>query len=122
MEYSIRLSENHSYVELKIVGDFTATEMLRLVAESHSFGKSNDVHNYLVDSLSARNIDSAMGNYQFAYKDMPEVEEVDPLARVAVLVSPDDHSHDFIETVAFNTGSTLKIFRSFNEAINFLDQ
>ena len=58
----------------------------------------------------ARNTDSIVENYDFAYKDMSETENIDRLARVAILSSPGDHSHDFIETVTRNSGLNVKLF------------
>ena len=46
----------------------------------------------------------------FAYKDMQLAEGIDLNAIVATLVSPDDHSHDFIETVSRNAGLNVTLF------------
>ena len=51
MEYDIAVSEDRTYIILKISGDFTANDMLKLVAESHSLGKSLDIHDYLVERV-----------------------------------------------------------------------
>jgi hypothetical protein len=40
--------------------------------------------------------------------------------RVAVLVRPEDHSHDFAETVTKNAGQDITIFRDREAAINHL--
>lgn len=39
---------------------------------------------------------------------------------VALLVSPDDHSHDFIETVARNAGLNVTIFTDLQAAKAYL--
>ena len=78
------------------------------------------IHNFLVDVTNARNIDSAMGTHKFAYSDMKTTEGVDRLARVAGLISPGDHSHDFVETVSYNAGMFLKLFTDLDKAIEYL--
>jgi hypothetical protein len=120
MECSTKVSEDREYIFLKVVGDFTAKDMMKCVVESHMLGQQLGIHCYLVDVTNARNIDSAMGNYEFAYSDMKTTEGVDPLARVAGLVSPGNHSHDFVETVSANSGMDLKLFTDLAEAIDYL--
>jgi hypothetical protein len=120
MKYTIRPSEDRRYVLLKIEGNFTAREMMACVVESHSVGKELGVRNYLVDVRKAKNVDTALGNREFAYSDMKQTEGVDPHARVAGLVSPGDHSHDFVATVSANAGMSLKLFTDFDEAICYL--
>ncbi len=116
MEYSIKPSEDSRYIILKIKGDFTAKEMMTCIIESHALGREIGVRSYLVDVTEARNVDSAMGNVNFAYSDMKETNGIDPHARVAGLVSPGDRSHDFVATVSANAGMSLKLFTDLDEA------
>ena len=58
--------------------------------------------------------------YQFAYTDMRKMEGMDLHARVATLVSPEDHSHEFMATVANNAGLDVNLFTNAEEAIHFL--
>ena len=120
MEYSISKSDDSNYIILKVVGEFTANSFMKCIIEAHALGKEMGIHRYLVDATNARNIDSAFGSYKFAYHDMKNTEGVNPLARVAGLVSPDDHSHNFVETVSTNAGMFLKLFTDFNEARDYL--
>lgn len=120
MEYSISISDDRCYIILKVVGEFTAGSFMKCIIEAHTLGKEMDIHRYLVDATNARNIDSAFGNYKFAYQDMKKTEGVDRLARVAGLVSPGDHSHDFVETVSTNAGLFLSLFTDLAEARDYL--
>ena len=112
----------NKYIIIKIVGDFTAKEMMTCVAESHSQGRSMGVRRYLVDVTEARNVDSAQGNYEFAYIDMKQNENADPHARVAALISPGDHSHDFAATTSTNAGMSLTLFTDLGDAVSYLLQ
>ena len=124
MEYSIKPSEEGDCIILKVVGEFTAKSMLKCTVEAHTLGQEMDIHWYFVDVTNARNIDTPYNNYKFAYQDLKMTEGTDPLAKVVCLVSPDDHSHDFIETVAYNAGVNagiiLKLFREPAEAKAYL--
>lgn len=120
MEYSVTLSEGGEYIILEVVGEFTAKSFMKCIIEAHTLGMAKNIHAYLVDATRARNIDSAFATQQFAYQDMKSTEGVDPSARVAGLISPDDHSHDFVETVSYNAGMFFKLFTDIDEAKAYL--
>jgi hypothetical protein len=79
--------------------------------DAHAMGRELGIQRYLVDMTESRNAESVLANYDFARKEIWETPEIDKTALVSVLVSPDDHSHDFIETVARNAGLRVTIFR-----------
>ena len=120
MAHSIKLSKKKEYIILAIEGDFTGQDMMQYILEAHAFGAKKGIQNYLVDVTKARNIDSVLGNYEFAHSDIPAMPGVNPRAKVASLVSPDDHSHDFIETVLINAGMPIKLCRDLESAEKYL--
>jgi hypothetical protein len=87
--------------------------------EAHALGRQLGINRYLSDLTDCRNVESPVEDYTFATADM-DIEAIDHLARVALLVAPDDHSHDFIETVFRNAGLNVTIFRSREAAEEFL--
>ena len=93
---------------------------MKCVVESHSLGKKLGIRCYLVDVREARNVDTAQSNREFAYSDMKVTKEADPFARVAGLISPGDHSHDFPATASENAGMSLKLFTDKEEAVRYL--
>ena len=88
--------------------------------EAHTLGDELGISRYLVDATEAVNVDSTLENYSFAYTDMQTPTGINKTAVVALLVSPDDHSHDFIETVSRNAGLNVTIFRDRELAIHHL--
>ncbi len=120
MEYTIRLSTDKTYILILILGDITRTSMLNTILEAHARGRELNVHRYLVDITHARNTESLQENYQFASSDMINVEGVDESALVATLIDPDDHSHDFVLTVAKNAGPAFNLFTVREKALEFL--
>ena len=74
----------------------------------------------MVDVTEARNTETTIGNYKFAYSDMRHAEGIDKQARVATLVSPHNHSHDFVETVVRNAGLNVKHFTDREQAERWL--
>jgi hypothetical protein len=120
MDYSITPSMDGTFIILKIKGNINREIATRLNLEAHALGKKLQLKRYLVDVTEAKNTETIIGNYNFAYSDMQKMEGIDKRARVATLVSPDDHSHDFIETVSRNAGLNVRIFTDLDEAKQFL--
>ena len=118
--YTISLSDDESYIIVKILGKQTAESAMKQNLEAHAFGDELGIGRYLVDATEAVNVDSTLENYSFAYTDMQTPTGINKAAIVALLVSPDDHSHDFIETVSRNVGLNVTIFRDRELAIHHL--
>jgi hypothetical protein len=110
MNYTIKPSKDGKYIILKVVGEINSQSAMKQNLEAHTLGRELGIDRYLVDVTEARNTDSTLESYEFANKDMKETEGIDINAQVATLVSPGDNSHDFIETVARNSGLSVKIF------------
>ena len=122
MGYKTEPSPDGKYIIQKPTGEMTRELAVKYILESHALGKKLGIDRYLMDLTEARNADSIFDNYDFAYRDMKETPGINRLARVAVLVSPDDHSHDFIETVVRNSGQDVTMFTDRELAIKHLTQ
>lgn len=120
--YSINLSENGQYIILKLCGEVTGDLANRQIPEAHALGRKLGIHRYLVDATEARNVDTVTGNYQFAHKDMLKNPNIDKYAKVAILVSRGDYSHDFAETTSRNSGLNVTLFRDREKAVCHLLQ
>lgn len=120
MEYTIALSENHLYVEVIIVGDVDRHSAMAMNVEVHQFGRERGISRFLVDMTRARNVESVTGNYRFSYTDMQHEEAINRFARVVILVDSEDHSHDFVETLARNTGMDVTLMRNREAALELL--
>lgn len=120
MEYSIVPSEDKKYIILTIKGNITRVIAMQYNLEAHALGEKLGIHRYLTDVTEARNVESVLDKYKFAYRDMQQETGIDRRARVAMLVSPEDHSHDFIETVARNSGLDVTLFREREKAMEHL--
>jgi hypothetical protein len=120
MPHKIYISEDSSYIILEVEGEVTRANAMEFNIEAHGLGRKVGINKYLVNMINARNVDSTINNYLFTYNDMKEASEIDLTAVVAAVVSPEDHSHDFIETLAKNSGLNLTLFRSLDEALEYL--
>jgi hypothetical protein len=120
LHYDITPSTDGKYITLTVAGEISRNNAMQCNTEAHSFGKELGVNRYLMDLIQARNTDSVLNNYEFAYSDMRESKGIDMNARVALLVDPEDHSHDFIEIVSRNAGLNDRIFTCKKTAIKYL--
>lgn len=114
------VSPDGKYIIQKVVGDINSNLALKYNHETHALGRKLGIRRYLVDLTESRNTESVLGNYEFAYDKMPASAGLDLDAIVALLVDPDDHSHDFVETVSRNAGLNVSLFRYRDAAIQHL--
>lgn len=120
MDCKIAPSEDGKYIILKVIGNITRKTMLPQNLEAHALGRQLKIRRYLVDVTEARNTETCLESYDFAYEDMKKIPGIDRSARVAILASPGDHSHDFVETVSRNAGFNVKKFTTPDQAQRFL--
>jgi hypothetical protein len=120
MDYEITPSTDGKFIAIKIKGDITRQDAMRVNLEAHALGRQLQVRRYLVDVTEARHSGSAVDDYEFANQDMQQTEGIDQCARVATLVSRGDHSHDFMETAARNAGLDVTLFTDPEQAKRFL--
>jgi hypothetical protein len=120
MAYEIFIDEDLQYITIVNHGAFTNQLAMAQNIESHELGRQKGINRYLVDLTNSHFAGSIVDHYQFAYEELPKEAAIDLLAKVALLVSPQDHSHDFMETVARNSGINLTIFRDRELAIRHL--
>jgi len=120
MNYKIFHSEENDFITIVVVGEINRKSAIQQDLEAHALGKKLGINKYLVDVRAAKNTDNRLDQHKFAYKDIPQSEEIDKSARVAILVSPRDDSHNFIEAVTQNTGLNVKLFYEEEDAIAYL--
>ncbi len=120
MNYTLTPSADGTFITIKTKGDITRQSAMKMNLEAHALGQKLNIRRYLVDVTESRNTDSVANNYDFAYTDMTQTGQFDRSAIVANLVSPHDHSHDFVETVARNAGLHVRMFTDPKEAMQFL--
>lgn len=121
MEYHMNLSEDGSYIYLKYKGNIDKKVAFTSTMESHKLAKKHGISCFLVDAVESRNLEKAFDNYEYAYEKFRDAELIKG-ACVAILVSPDDHSHNFMETLMRNTGRNVTLFRNREKAVRYLQK
>lgn len=118
--YKIYLSDDGKYIVSKHWGEITGDVLMQRIREAHEMGEALGITRHLMDVTEARNVDSVTKTYRFAYKEIGKYPGISMKVKVAVLVSPEDHSHDFAETATRNAGQDITIFRDRESAIRHL--
>jgi hypothetical protein len=120
MDYVITPSSDGMYIIIKVKGNITRQTALQMNLEAHALGRQLQIRRYYVDMTESKNADEPLEDYELAHSDMRQTEGIDKQAWVAALVSPNDHSHDFMETVSKNAGLHLKLFTDPDDAMQYL--
>ena len=106
----IEPSPDGKYIIQVVTGDLNCKLALAYNLKSHDLGRKLAINRFLVDLTRSRNVDTLPANFCFARFDLKNTPEIDPAARVALLVSPGDRSHNIVEKVSRNSGLDMTIF------------
>jgi hypothetical protein len=117
---TITVSEDKKYVIIKVVGNITSQDIYQHAVEAHELARSLNLRAFLMDLTDSVNLQSASENYDVVYRRFRTSDQLIRNSRLAMWVKADDHSHDFIETLATNAGDNVKLFRDPQKAIQFL--
>ena len=120
MSYTITTSDNGKYLICRVSGEITVDLAREFTKELNRLSRTLNIKRFLNDVREATNALSTLQNYNFAYKDMAEMN-LQRDACSAILVGPADKSHDFVGTVTQNAGYNVRIFHDEEAAIAWLD-
>jgi len=120
MDYTIQLSANRKYVETKMHNPVTEELALKSQADANELAAQHNLKRFLVDVRNISTQTGTLGDFIVA-KKLPETGL--PLSsQIAILASPNDNQHDFIETTAQNRGIILRVFKEEDAAVAWLSE
>lgn len=109
MTYSITASDDKKYIIVKVIGNISRLLAIQYNLEAHALGKELGIDHFLLDFTECKNTDTVLRNYKYVYDDMKN-PGINQAARTAMLVSPTDHTHDFIESLFKDAGADFTLF------------
>jgi hypothetical protein len=118
--YSITISEDGTFIHVQAGGNITRELVVSTALEVSRLAKDMNIHKALLDFSQARNVEPVFQIYEMAYTDMNRAE-IDKTLTLACLISPEDHSFDFLETVLRNAGFIFKLFTDDDATMDFLN-
>jgi hypothetical protein len=119
MSFEVFMSDDGKHIVCRVDGPLdvrTAREFSRAVDD---LNRELCVDRFLFDVRGARNVSEVIDNYNFAYRDLAEID-LQANARSAILTSPGDRSHDFVEEVLRKAGYRARMFDNAAAAIAWL--
>jgi len=120
MNYTITISDNGKYLICRVTGEITVDIAREFTKELYRLSRNLKIKRFLNDVRGASNALSTLQNYDFAYKDMEEMN-LQRDACSAILVGPADRTHDFVGTVIQNAGYNVRIFHEEGAAVAWLE-
>ena len=120
MPYNLSISDDNTMIIIKVDGNVNSNMALEYSMNAYLLAKDKGILCFLIDLTNARNQQTIAENYDFMNLDLDESGFVDRRAKIAMLVSPEDHSHDFVEKIARIMGHNILLCRKMDDAITFL--
>lgn len=121
MGHEISIAGNGVYLICRVTEPITMEVARAFTTALDAASRAHGIKRFLVDVRVAPNVASVLQNYRFANIDMSEMA-LQRDVRSATLVAPDDHSHDFVETVSRNAGYGARPFRDEAAAITWFEE
>jgi len=121
LRFKISAAESGKYVICEVFEAVTSEFALEFGKATVEASREHGVTRQLYDVRQVRNINSVFHNYDFAYKDMVNLE-LEHDNRAAILVDSTDRSHDFVEIVSRNAGFNVRVFVEEERAIAWLEE
>ncbi|MDZ4658365.1 MAG: hypothetical protein SH868_12375 [Bythopirellula sp.] len=109
------------FIVCRVTDEMTAHMARQVAVAVEQFSAQTGIKARLIDVREVRNTSSVSKNYDLAYKDLEELRVV-RANKAAVLVSPDDSSHDFAMTAVKNAGFNVRKFTDEAAAIAWLEE
>ena len=120
MPYTITVSDDKKYIISKSTGGFTNEMARQQNVDGYALGLKLGINRFLIDVVDSTYEGTPIDHYEFANTRTESQKQYSHYSRIAILVHPLDHSHDFFETVSRNAGFDVTIFRDREEAIQHL--
>jgi hypothetical protein len=120
MTYQITLSPDKSFVILAVQGTITAATAIEYIREAHILASEHGILRRLMDLRGCRNVDPVAASLNFAVYGMANDPRINNHARVALLVDPDDHSHDIVLAACQCAGLEGSLFTDLAAAEKYL--
>ena len=119
MNYEVKVSDSGKYIIVRVNTDMTRTLADQTGLEAMHLGKKNNINLFLYDLRNSINKETVNANYIYAKQEVQKIEP-DYANKIAMLVSQNDKSHDFVETVLRNAGHNVLIFHDEEKALSWL--
>jgi hypothetical protein len=119
MDFDLRLAPDGGHAIMTNHADVTRAAAVARQRAMQAFSERHKVTRFLIDTRGKQWVGGPRELYTFVRTTLPE-ENYNRHWRVALVTSPDDNSHDFLETVSHNVGYHVMVFKSIEKAREWL--
>jgi len=117
--YELNVAEGQPWIYVRIYDPVTKTLALGLSQDAIRELVKQDLCGFLIDVRGTSNLKTTVEDYDIAYYRLQELG-FKPHFKSAMVVDPEDRSHDFLETCTVNAGYNWRIFSDANLAGQWL--
>ena len=119
MDFDLTLAPDGSHAVLTNYKDVTPASTVERQRAMQAFAAAHGVSRFLIDTRGKRYTGGTLDLYTFARHTLPD-ESFDRGWKVVLVTSPDDNSHDFLETVTRNVGYNVMVFKDYDKGMAWL--
>ena len=119
MDFELCLAPEGDHAVLTNYADVTYSSSIQRQRAMRAFSDEHKLTRFLIDTRGRRFVGGTVELYTFVRKTLP-AEGYDRHWRVALVTSPDDNSHDFLETVCQNACYQVMVFKNLKKAQDWL--
>lgn len=119
MDFELCLSPDGSHAIMNNYADVTHASAIVRQRAMQAFSDEHKVTRFLIDTRGKQWLGGPIELYTFVRTTLP-AENYNRQWRVALVTSPEDNSHDFLETLSANVGYHVMVFKSFEKAHDWL--
>jgi len=119
MDYELKMADNGKFGILTVKNEVTNNLVIRFTRDVLKFTQANNVSLFFYDYRRAPSAQTYADQYELIYHRLNS-DQLDSIQKIAILVSPKDRSHDFIEFLCAGLGRNILIFNDLTAAKDWL--
>ncbi len=122
MPYTAFVNDEGPFIEVKYTGQVTRSELDKAMAEQYRLTEEHGIKLYLIDCTETVSLPGVFDLYYFA--SAVEKQFVQKISKIAMILPKDKENIDsisFYETTAQNRGIHVRLFKTRQEAVHFLN-
>ena len=120
MSYDVSLSPDEAFVSVRVSSPLVKELALSFTRDAIQLANEHGIRSILFDVRGQQATDGMLNQYDYAQQLMDL--GLKPDSRIAVLVTPGDDSHDFVEVATRNIGFVFHVFYEEQDAHDWLRQ
>jgi hypothetical protein len=120
MPYEINMTEGQAWLHVRVHEPITKALALDLLKDTVEQATKHGVSNLLIDVRSAPSVKTTIDDFDIANYRLQELA-FERSFKFAIVVDPEDKTHDFFETCTMNAGYNCRLFSDTDCAAQWLD-